>query len=86
MFVKIHKHFNPCSADPGVAFENSVDPDQMASEEAIWSGSTLFFIQFVNLYEQTTLSFLIGWQSETSVANLIYSAGISVNNIALKYI
>ena len=22
--------------------ENSVDPDQMASEEAIWSGSTLF--------------------------------------------
>ena len=21
---------------------NSVDPDQMASEEAIWSGSTLF--------------------------------------------
>ena len=27
----------------GIAFENSVDPDQMASEEAIWSGSTLFF-------------------------------------------
>ena len=22
--------------------QNSVDPDQMASEEAIWSGSTLF--------------------------------------------
>ena len=22
--------------------ENSVDPDQMASSEAIWSGSTLF--------------------------------------------
>ena len=59
----------------GIAFENSVDPDQMASEEAIWSGSTLFFIQFVNLYEQTTLSYLIGWQSEMSVANLIYSAG-----------
>ena len=30
-------------------FANSVDPDQMASEEAIWSGSTLFVIQFVNL-------------------------------------
>ena len=42
----------------------------MASEEAIWSGSTLFFIQFVNLYEQTTLSYLIGWQSEMGVANL----------------
>ena len=32
-------------------FANSVDPDQMASEEAIWSGSTLFVIQFVNLNE-----------------------------------
>ena len=30
-------------------FANSEDPDQMASEEAIWSGSTLFIIQFVNL-------------------------------------
>ena len=26
-------------------FANSVDPDQMASSEAIWSGSTLFVIQ-----------------------------------------
>ena len=33
------------------AFANSVDPDQMASEEAVWSGSTLFIIQFVNLNE-----------------------------------
>ena len=39
------------------------------------SGSTLFVIQFVNLYEQTTSSYLIGWQSEVVVANLIYSAG-----------
>ena len=59
----------------GIAFENSVDPDQMASEEAIWSGATLLFIEFVNIYEQTTLSYLIGWQSELGVANLIYSAG-----------
>ena len=29
-------------------FANSVDPDQMASEEAIWSGSTLLVMQFVN--------------------------------------
>ena len=42
----------------------------MASEEAIWSGSTLFFIQFVNLHVQTT-----GWQSEMAVAQLIYLAG-----------
>ena len=29
-------------------FANSVDPDQMASEEAIWSWSTLLVMQFVN--------------------------------------
>ena len=59
----------------GIAFKNSVDPDQMASKVAIWSGSTLFVIQFVNLYEQTTLSYPIGWPSEMGVTNLIYSAG-----------
>ena len=59
----------------GIAFENSVDPDQVACEEAIRSGSTLFVIQFMNLYAQTTLSYLIGWQSEMGLANLIYSAG-----------
>ena len=47
----------------------------MASEEAIWSGSTLFFIQIMNLYEQTTLNYPIGWLSEMGVADLIYSAG-----------
>ena len=59
----------------GIAFENCVDPDQMASGKAIWSGTTLFVIQFVNLYEKTTMSYLIGWQSEMGVANLIYSSG-----------
>ena len=33
------------------AFANSVDPDQFASSEANWSGSTLFVIQYVNLYQ-----------------------------------
>ena len=31
------------------AFTNSVDPDQLASEEANWSGSALFAITYVNL-------------------------------------
>ena len=31
------------------AFVNSVDPDQMASSEANWSGSALFAIKYVNL-------------------------------------
>ena len=58
-----------------LVFNNTGDPDQMASEEAIWSGSTLFFIQFMNLYEQTSLSYQIGWLSEMGMADLIYSAG-----------
>ena len=31
------------------AFANSVDPDQLTSEEANWSGPTPFAIQYVNL-------------------------------------
>ena len=43
-------------------FANSVDPDQMASEEeAIWSGFILFVIQFVNLNENIIWCYLIGW-------------------------
>ena len=32
------------------AFANSVDPDQIASEEANWSGSALFAIKCVIFY------------------------------------
>ena len=31
------------------AFANSVDPDQLASSEANWSGSALFAIKYANL-------------------------------------
>ena len=37
--------------------------------EAIWSGSTLFVIQFVNLNENIIWYDLIGWYSEMGVAN-----------------
>ena len=50
------------------AFANSVDPDQLASEEANWSGSALFVIQYVNLYQQPGLSNLVGWQLEMGMA------------------
>ena len=43
---------NPCPAEPGYiypAFANSVDPVQLASEEANRSGSALFAIKCVNL-------------------------------------
>ena len=50
-------------------FANSVDPDQLASEEANWSGSALFAIQYVNLYQQSGSSNLIGWKLEVGVAS-----------------
>ena len=38
-------YMSPCTAEPGfIPFENTVGPDQLASNEAIWSGSTLFLL------------------------------------------
>ena len=50
-------------------FANSVDPDQLASEEANWSGSALFVIKCVILYQQPGLRNLIGWKLEVGVAS-----------------
>ena len=51
------------------AFANSVDPDQLASVEANWSGSALFAIQYLNLYQQPGSSHLIGWKLEMGGAS-----------------
>ena len=51
------------------AFANSVDPDQLASEEANWSGSALFAITYLNLQKQSGSSNLIGWKLEGGVAS-----------------
>ena len=51
------------------AFANGVDPDQLASEEANWSGSALFDIKYVNLYQQSGSRNLIGWKLEVGVAS-----------------
>ena len=48
---------------------NSVDPDQLASEEANWSGSALFVIKYVNFYQKPWSSNLIGWKLEVGVAS-----------------
>ena len=44
-------HLTPLSCWTRIcpALTNSVDPDQLASEEANWSGSALFAIKYVNL-------------------------------------
>ena len=44
-----------------------VDPDQLASEGDNWTGSTLFAIKYVNLYQQPWSSNLIGWKLEMGV-------------------
>ena len=48
---------------------NRVDPDQLASSEANWSGSALFAIKCMNLYQQVGSSNLIGWKFEIDVAS-----------------
>ena len=48
---------------------NSVDPDQLASEEANWSGSALFVIKYVNFYQKVGSSNLIGRKLEVGVAS-----------------
>ena len=49
---------------------NNVDPDQLASEEANWSGSALFVIKYVNFYQKKNgSSNLIGWKLEVGVAS-----------------
>ena len=51
------------------AFANCVDPDQLASEEANWTGSALFSIKYVNLYQQSESSNLIDWKLEMGGAS-----------------
>ena len=48
---------------------NSVDPDQLASEEANWSGSALFVIKNVNFYKKQGSNNLTGWKLEVGVAS-----------------
>ena len=48
---------------------NSVDPNQLASEEANWSGSALFVIKYVNFYQKLWSSNVIGWKLEVGVAS-----------------
>ena len=48
---------------------NSVDPDQLASEEAYWTGSALFVIKYVNFYQKPGSSNLSGWELEVGVAS-----------------
>ena len=64
---------------------NSIDPDQLASEEANWSGSALFVIKYVNFYQKPGSSNLIDWKLGGR-GILIYWAweGLKANLLSLK--
>ena len=62
---------------------NSVDPDQLASEEANWSGSALFIIKYVNFYQNPGSSNLIGWKYVWKYVNF-YQKPRSSNLIGWK--
>ena len=67
---------NPCHAEPGYpAFANSVDPDQLASEEANWSGSALFAMKYMNLQQLNPNQANSDWlKIRSGHGILIYSA------------
>ena len=65
-------YINLSHAEPGYiysALANSIAPDQLAYEEASWSGYALFAIKFVNLYQQSGSNNPIGWKLEMGVAS-----------------
>ena len=69
-FMNNLDRLNPSLAEHDMpVLANSVDPDQLASEEANWSGSALFVIKYVNLYQNSGSSNLIGWKLEVGVAS-----------------
>ena len=77
------KDVNPCPAEP----RYTLPLQTLSSEEANWSRSTLFVIQYVNLYQQTGSSYLIAenwkrarylyWFSNTRVNYLLGPAVLS---------
>ena len=50
-------------------FANSVNPDQLASVEANWSGSAPFVIKCEVIYQQPESSNLTGWKLEVGRAS-----------------
>ena len=58
--ISFVRTFNPSLAKHNMPRLNSVDQDQLASEEANWSGSALFVIKYVNFYQKPRSSNLTG--------------------------
>ena len=66
------EHFPLTLLLPNMTFPvlaNSVDPNQLASEEANWSVSARFVIKYVKFYQNPGSSNLIDWKLEVGVAS-----------------
>ena len=72
-FLGKEENLNPSLAEHDMptcpVLANSVDPDQLASEEANLSGSALFVIKYVNFYQNSGSSNLIGWKLKVGVVS-----------------
>ena len=69
LYLLQHTPINLSPAEPGYVLPlQTIDPDQLASEEANWSESALFAIKYVNLYQQSGSNNLIGWKLEMGMA------------------
>ena len=71
----LRKYFISISINPSLAEQDmpylskQCRSDQLASEEANWSGSALFVIKYVNFYQKPESSNLTGWKLEVAVAS-----------------
>ena len=68
--------------------ENSVDPDQLASSEASWSGSTLFSFEFISGFILFFKEFMYGdQQSKGKLGSLCITCSLGQVKFSLdKYI
>ena len=66
--------------NPSPAFENSVDPDELASEEASWSGSSLFAIKYINFISTIRIKWSDWLKIRSGCGILIYSAWQGLNS------
>ena len=53
----------------GTVFANNVEPGQLSSSEANWSGPVLVVINYVILYQKPGSSIPNSWKLEVSVAS-----------------
>ena len=65
--------------NPSPAFENSVDPDELASEEANWSGSSLLAIKYINFISTIRIKWSDWLKIRSGCGILIYSAWQGLN-------